>query len=85
MVGKALPRRGSAAYSERTRSENVSLEAFVDRRSKSGEGIANAGVAEGKEGVGTAGLRRGSVGTPEGMRVVGRANGARGGRNGGVA
>lgn len=63
-------RRDSATYSGQMRSDMVRIEAFVDRQKRSGEEKGNAVVAEGKEEVGTARLRRGSKQTPEDMRVV---------------
>lgn len=47
-----VSRRSSTAFSELTRSDNVRKEWFVDWQRKKSERIANAAMAENKEGVG---------------------------------
>lgn len=75
VVMRNVSRKRSAACSERTRSENVEIKAFGDRQRESSAGIANAGVAEDEEGVGTAGAWRSAKKAPEGKRVATRNNG----------
>lgn len=70
-----LSRRGTAASSVRTKSSNVGKEACLDRRRESSRKIADAGVADGDEGLGTTGPRRGSKRTPGSMFVVRKASG----------
>lgn len=70
---------GSAACSERTGSDNVRIESFVDREMKSSLRLGNGEVARDEKGVGTAEPGRGAKKTPEGMRLV-RIRGKRGER-----
>lgn len=76
-VGKALWRKGSAACSERTKSDNVETEAFLDRQRKSSEKMGNGGVSEDKEGVKNAAPRRDSRRKSEHRRVLRRISGTR--------
>lgn len=64
-VEMSVPRRGSVPPSEQTRSDNVSIETFVDRQGESSGGIGNSVVAEGEESVGLVEPRRESKETPE--------------------
>lgn len=77
VVERDLWRGGSAACLERKRNGIVRTDKFVDRQRESSEGIENAGVGEDKEGVRTAGPRRGSKRMPQGKRMVRKISGKR--------
>lgn len=72
--------RDSGACSQRTRSGNAGIDAFVDRRRESSERSAGGGVANSEEGVGTDGPRLDLKGPPECMRLVRRFSGEGGQR-----
>lgn len=60
VVGRGGRRRDGAACSELTKSNNMGIEALVDRQRETSEGIQNGGVAKAKGVVETATPRRGS-------------------------
>lgn len=72
VVGRNVSRRCSSPYLERTRRDEVGIEASVGLQRKNSRGIGYGGVAESDEGVGIAGPRRSSKGTPESLHVVRR-------------
>lgn len=77
LVRSDVRKRGSAACSQQTKSDNVGIQAFVDRQRDTSERIGNGAVMEGEEAVETAAPRRCSKRTPKGMRVIGRTSGRR--------
>lgn len=76
-VERSLLRRSNVASSERTRSDNVKMQAFVDLQRKSKEEMSNTEQAESEEDLERAERRRSSAGTLEGMRVIKIVNGKR--------
>lgn len=78
LIGSIVSGMGRAACLERTKSKNVEMTASVAWQRESSGAIAVAGVAEGEEGLRTAGPRHGPERTPEDMPVVKRNSGERG-------
>lgn len=67
--GEDVCRKGSAACSGRTRSNNVGIETFIARQGVSSGKVGDSGLIEGEEDVRTVPPQRGSKRTAEGLHV----------------